>query len=78
MYFAGGVGHGVNPPDPAPPERISMVADDPGPYDSYRQGNFAYRVPLPNGRYPVVLKFAEPAQGTAGACVFDVAANGVF
>ena len=77
-YFVGGAGSGVNSPDTAPPARTSVLADDERLYDSFREGEFSYRVPLPNGRYRVLLKFAEPAAGNAGERVFDVTANDVL
>jgi len=68
-YFAGG----------APPrDRITVLADDGRLYDSFREGEFSYRVPLPNGRYRVQLKFAEPTATGPGERVFDVTANGVM
>jgi beta-galactosidase len=76
-YFAGGTAHGVNPPDTAPPARISVLADDERLYDSFREGEFSYRVPLPNGRYRVQLKFEEPTATGLGERVFDVTANDV-
>jgi beta-galactosidase len=76
-YFAGGTAHGVNPPDTAPPDRVTVRADDGRLYDSFREGEFSYRVPLPNGRYRVQLKFAEPAATEPGERVFDVTANGI-
>jgi beta-galactosidase len=78
MYFVGGAGHGVNPPDAAPSERIAVLADDERLYDSFREGEFSYRLPLPNGRYRVTLKFAEPVATKSGDRVFDVTANGVM
>jgi beta-galactosidase len=77
-YFAGGTAHGVNPPDTAPSQRITVLADDERLYDSFREGEFSYRVPLPNGRYRVQLKFEEPAATAAGERVFDVTANDVM
>jgi beta-galactosidase len=77
MYFVDGVGSGLNPPDTAPPNRTTVLADDEHLYDSFREGAFSYRVPLPNGRYRVLLKFQEPAPITAGERVFDVTANDV-
>ena len=41
---------------------------------SYREGDFHYRLPLPSGRYTVVLTFVEP-KAAPGARVFDVLAN---
>jgi beta-galactosidase len=43
--------------------------------ETYREGRFAYKVPLANGRYTVDLTFVEPSLGT-GARQFDVTANG--
>ena len=77
-YFSGGTAHGVNPPDTAPPGRITVLADDGRLYDSFREGEFSYRVPLPNGRYRVQLKFEEPAAAGPGERVFDVTANDVM
>jgi len=78
MYFAGGNAGGVNPPDTAAGNRVSVLADDAQLYDSFRQGDFTYRVPLPNGNYRVRLKFEEPTATAAGERVFDVAANEVM
>jgi len=77
-YFAGGTAHGVNPPDTAPPDRVSVLANDGPLYDSFREGEFSYRIPLPNGRYRVELKFAEPTATALGERVFDVTANEVI
>jgi beta-galactosidase len=44
-------------------------------YDSFREGEFSYRVPVPNGRYRIILKFEEPV-AAAGERLFDVAVNG--
>ena len=75
-YFSGGVPGSINPPDTRAAERIAVAADDPGMYDSFREGAFAYRVPVPSGRYRVTLKFAEPAANKAGAREFNVRVNG--
>jgi beta-galactosidase len=77
-YFAGGTPHGVNPPDTAPPSRIAVLADDERLYDSFREGEFSYRIPLPNGRYRVQLNFAEPTATEQGERVFDVTASDVM
>jgi len=42
---------------------------------TYREGDFAYRIPTGNGRYRVTLTFMEPAQAL-GARRFDVLADG--
>jgi beta-galactosidase len=57
--------------------RITVLADDERLYDSFREGDFSYRVPLPNGRYRVQLKFEEPTADGLGERVFDVTANDV-
>jgi len=75
MYFVGGTGHGVNPPDAAPSKRITVLAGDERLYDTFREGEFSYRVPVPNGRYRVTLKFEEPTATGPGDRVFDVTAN---
>jgi beta-galactosidase len=75
MYFSGGEGKGVNRPDTPDDERVEVAASDPRLYDSFREGEFSYRVPVPNGRYKIALKFEEPA-AAAGERVFDVFVNG--
>jgi beta-galactosidase len=76
-YFSSGEPHGINPQDTPADERIATAAADAPLYDSYREGDFTYCVPVPNGRYRVVLKFVEPSANAAGARVFDVNVNGV-
>jgi beta-galactosidase len=76
-YFAGGAAHGIIPPDAARSDRVSLRAGDERLYDSFREGEFSYRIPLPKGRYRVLLKFAEPTANGPGERVFDVVANGV-
>jgi beta-galactosidase len=53
MYFVGGVGKGVDPPDTAAEKRVVVAAADPRLYDSYREGEFSYRVPVPDAQVPV-------------------------
>jgi beta-galactosidase len=76
FYFSGGVPGGINAPDSPASGRIAVAADDAGIYDSFREGEFSYRVPVPSGRYRVMLKFQEPAAGAAGVREFDVHVNG--
>jgi len=76
MYFSGGAGKGVNPPDTAQDKRTEVAASDPRLYDSYREGEFSYRVPIPDGRYTITLKFEEPSAAAAGERIFDVRING--
>jgi beta-galactosidase len=77
LYFVGGDGLGINPPDTKQTDRRSAVAGDPGLYDSYREGAVSYRVPVPNGRYRITAHFLEPEATSSGERVFDVRANGV-
>jgi beta-galactosidase len=74
-YFTGGTAGGINAPD-SPLDRITVAADDPGMYDSFREGAFSYRVPVPSGRYQVTLKFQEPVVDAVGVREFDVLING--
>jgi len=75
-YFSGGVAGSINPPDTGASESVAVAADGPGIYDSFREGAFAYRVPVPSGRYRVTLKFEEPSAREAGAREFNVLVNG--
>ena len=75
MYFSGGEGRGVNLPDTAADKRVSVDAADPRLFDSYRVGTFSYRVPVPDGKYKLVLRFVEPTASAAGERVFNVSVN---
>jgi beta-galactosidase len=75
-YFDGGKAGSINPPDTRSSERIAVAAADPGIYDSFREGAFAYRVPVPSGCYRVTLKFEEPSAREAGVREFNVLVNG--
>jgi beta-galactosidase len=77
MYFSGGEGKGVNPPDTPAENRVQVSADDARLYDTFREGEFAYRVPVPNGRYRITVRFEEPSAGAAGERIFDVDVNEV-
>jgi beta-galactosidase len=79
MYFVGGEGKGVDPPDTPAQKRSEVAAADPRLYDSYREGDFSYRVPVADGlaqKYRIVARFMEPTATTAGVRVFDVDVNG--
>jgi len=52
MYFVGGEGKGVDLPDTPAEKHAEVAADDPRLYDSYREGEFSYRVPVPEGSVP--------------------------
>jgi hypothetical protein len=69
MYFDGGSATGINPPDTAPASRVAVRADDPDLFDSAREGDFVYRIPLPDGHYRVSLRFEDSAATAAvSAC----------
>jgi len=76
MYFSGGEGKGVNSPDTPSEKRINVEAADAALYDSYRVGDFSYRVPVPDGKYKITFRFVEPTAAAAGERVFDVSVNG--
>jgi hypothetical protein len=46
--------------------------EDVPPYQSSRYGNFSYSIPLANGSYQVLLKFAEVTWSSPGQRIFDV------
>ncbi|MGE5810063.1 MAG: malectin domain-containing carbohydrate-binding protein, partial [Ignavibacteria bacterium] len=54
---------------------IEGTADD-ELYQTERYGNFSYSIPLENGRYDIVLKFAEIYQDATNTRVFHVDAEG--
>jgi beta-galactosidase len=74
MYFEGGEGKvtvaGAGDQQP------TIAAADPPLYSSFREGSFAYRIPVPAGRYKIVARFVEPTATSAGSRVFDVKING--
>jgi beta-galactosidase len=76
MYFTGGEGRGLDPPDTPADRRSEVIAKDPGLYDSLREGDFSYRIPVPDGRYRIIARFLDPTATTAGERVFDVSVNG--
>jgi beta-galactosidase len=76
MYFEGGEGRGINPPDTANKDRVAVPGADAALYDSFREGDFDYRIPLPDGRYRILAKFVEPSATAVGQRAFDVIVNG--
>jgi len=77
-FFDGGTAGTVNAYSgygPRPEKKVVTGAAGGLLAESYRQGRFGYRVPLPNGRHTVVMTFVEPSLA-AGARQFDVTANG--
>jgi len=77
-FFTGGTAGTLDKPAdygrPAVPATIEGT-DDVAVTATYREGTFAYRVPLADGKYDVTLTFVEPSQ-SAGNRIFDVLANG--
>ncbi|MYM62827.1 glycoside hydrolase family 2 TIM barrel-domain containing protein [Pseudomaricurvus sp. HS19] len=51
--------------------------DSPELYQAYREGNFSYQLPLPNGEWQVTLSIMEPNESKAASRRFNVNANGV-
>jgi hypothetical protein len=60
--------------------RVSKAAiegtEDDALYQCERYGDFSYNIPVSNGNYTVILKFAETRQQAAGRSVFDVEIEG--
>ena len=54
----------------------SAPAADSTVYQSERYGNFSYNIPLANGNYTVILKFAETYFNSAGQRIFNVTMQG--
>jgi beta-galactosidase len=75
-YFTGGEGRGVDPPDTPAGKATEVAGGDPRLYNSFREGDFSYRVPVPDGRYRITAGFVEPTAGKPGERVFDVKVNG--
>ncbi|MEJ0024848.1 MAG: glycoside hydrolase family 2 TIM barrel-domain containing protein [Rhizomicrobium sp.] len=76
LYFVGGEGRGINPPDTAEKDRIAVASPDGALYDSFREGDFSYSIPVPDGRYRIAARFVEPSASAAGQRVFAVIVNG--
>lgn len=77
-FFTGGTTGNVHPPSgygPPPPKKPLQGTTDVDLVSSYREGDFSYRLPLPEGRYKVILTFVEP-NAAVGERQFDVYANG--
>ncbi len=54
-----------------------LGSQDPRLYYTYREGEVRVDRPIPNGRYDLVLHFAEPAEIQARERQFDIAVNGI-
>ena len=76
-FFEGGEAGSVDKPaNYGKPPTLTPIAgtSDRDLVASFRQGSFAYHVPLADGRYTVRLTFVEP-DAKPGERVFDVSAN---
>lgn len=67
-YYTGGTAS-------SKPNAIAGTSDSPL-YQSYRFGNFSYRIPVEDGTHQLRLRFAEPYWSAVGARVFNVKAEG--
>jgi beta-galactosidase len=90
MYFDGGEAHGVNllsavrltradqidGSHMADEKQVVVNSADPGLYDTFREGDFSYQIPVPNGQYRVTVMFEEPAATAIGKRTFNVVING--
>ena len=66
-----------------PVKQKAFAFNEPNPqvpqlFRTWREGSFAYDIPLRNGKYDVRLSFFEPdTKAVAGSRKFDVVINGV-
>ena len=58
------------------PPLYNVLATDSEIYYNTRYGNFSYNIPLSNGNYTVILKFAETYWNAGGKRVFNVNMQG--
>jgi len=66
----GGLGHNRNLP------KIAVEgASDPSLFEAWREGNFSYAVPVPNGRWVVIVHSFEPDAAQASMRKFNILAN---
>ncbi|HEY6924988.1 MAG TPA: malectin domain-containing carbohydrate-binding protein, partial [Steroidobacteraceae bacterium] len=71
VYFNGGQGRSIDAANIPP-----AAGDDARLYSSFREGTFSYRIPVPEGRYRITLRFIEPTAMATGDRIFDVDVNG--
>lgn len=81
-FFDGGEAKALNPKDVTAffpngaKDKVVTGATSAALYNGYREGRFAYDIPLPDGRWQVTLSFFEPELTAAGKRTFSVKANG--
>ncbi|WP_281423419.1 glycoside hydrolase family 2 TIM barrel-domain containing protein [Novosphingobium profundi] len=82
VFSKGGEGHWRDQPskgrgaEPGPVRPV-LGTDDQAAYGSWREGDFAYAIPVPSGRYTLRLHFFEPDAAVApGARRFTVRSEG--
>lgn len=75
-FFHGGTAKVLSSRNPmAPPPKVKGT-DMPALFGSYREGRFAYDVPLPDGSWTVTIASFEPDASEGAARSFAVFANG--
>lgn len=76
-FFTGGVPHDFIEFGQRPPRPTAVVTGDrPELYTAWREGDFSYDLPLPDGSWLVTLAMFEPDSGKATRRRIDVTANG--
>jgi beta-galactosidase len=76
LYFEGGHPGAINPPDTPENKRVTLPISDAPLFETYREGEFSYRIPVPEGRYRIELRFVEPHTAPNEDRSFDVLVNG--
>lgn len=79
-FFTGGQGRTLNVagfgPDRNKPKKVVAGAREPSLFEYYREGAFAYDLPLPDGTWLVTVTTFEPDPAQAGTRSFAILANG--
>lgn len=81
-FFDGGEAKALNPKDITAffargvKDKVVVGATSAALYNGYREGRFAYEIPLSDGDWQVTLSFFEPELTAAGKRTFSVKANG--
>jgi beta-galactosidase len=79
-FFVGGTPMPLNSPSSPgvapPPRKVVEGEGDLSVFNAYRQGDFTYHLPLPDGAWRVRLLTFEPDASAAATRTFNVTANG--